>query len=45
MPESQIADLHKLRPEYRAKVEKILEDSFFETYSNFDELRHEIENI
>ena len=36
------ADLHRLRPEYREKVEKILEKGVFETYSSFDDLRHEI---
>ena len=39
------ADLHRLRPEYRAKVEKILEEGVFETYSSFDDLRNEIENV
>jgi prefoldin subunit 5 len=39
------ANLHRLRPEYRVKVEKILEDGVFETYSSFDDLRHEIENV
>jgi len=39
------ADLHRLRPEYREKVEKILEDGVFETYSSFDDLRREIEEI
>ena len=39
------ADLHRLRPEYRAKVENILEDGVFETYSSFDDLRNEIENV
>ena len=38
-------DLHRLRPEYRAKVEKILEEGVFETYSSFDDLRNEIENV
>ena len=45
MSESQIADLHRLRPEYREKVEKLLENGVFETYSSLDELRHEIEDI
>jgi Flp pilus assembly secretin CpaC len=39
------ANLHRLRPEYRVKVEKILDDGVFETYSSFDDLRHEIENV
>ncbi|NOR48270.1 MAG: hypothetical protein GQ533_09555 [Methanosarcinaceae archaeon] len=39
------ADLHRLRPEYKAKVEKILEEGVFETYSSFDDLRNEIENV
>ncbi|MBE0525171.1 MAG: hypothetical protein IBX40_12710 [Methanosarcinales archaeon] len=39
------ADLHRLRPEYRKKVEKILDEGVFETYSSFDDLRHEIENV
>ena len=39
------ADIHRLRPEYRVKVEKIFKESVFETYSSFDELRREIENI
>ncbi len=38
-------DLHRLRPEYRAEVEKILEEGVFETYSSFDDLRNEIENV
>ena len=45
MPESEISDLHRLRPKYWGKVEKIIEDGVFETYSNFDELRCEIEGI
>ena len=39
------ADLHRLRPEYRAIVEQILEESVFETYSSLDDLRTEIENV
>jgi hypothetical protein len=39
------ADLHRLRPEYRAKIEKNLEEGVFETYSSFDDLRNEIENV
>ena len=39
------ADLHRLRPEYRAKVELILEEGVFETYSSFDDLRREIEDV
>jgi hypothetical protein len=39
------ADFHRLRPEYRAGVEKILEKGVFETYSSFDDLRKEIENV
>ena len=39
------ADLHRLRPEYRVEVDKILEDGVFETYSSFDNLRKEIENV
>lgn len=39
------ADLHRLRPEYRVEVDKILEDGVFETYSSFDDLRNEIENV
>lgn len=39
------ADLHRLRPEYREKVEKILEEGIFETYSSFDDLRREIEDV
>ncbi len=39
------ADIHRLRPEYKAKVEKILEEGVFETYSSFDELRREIEKV
>ena len=39
------ADLHRLRPEYREKVEKILEEGVFETYTNFDDLRREIEDV
>ena len=39
------ADLHRLRPEYREKVEKILEEGVFETYTSFDDLRREIEDI
>lgn len=39
------ADLHRLRPEYREKVEKILEEGVFETYSSFDDLRREIEDV
>ncbi|MBW6517799.1 MAG: hypothetical protein K0A89_04785 [ANME-2 cluster archaeon] len=38
------ADLHRLRPEYRENVEKILEDGVFETYSSFDDLRREMED-
>ena len=36
------ADLHRLRPEYRMDVEKILEEGVFETYSSFDDLKNEI---
>ena len=39
------ADLHRLRPEYRVEVEQILREGFFETYSSFDNLRKEIENV
>ena len=39
------ADLHRLRPEYRVEVDKILENGVFETYSSFDDLRKEIENV
>ena len=39
------ADLHRLRLEYRVDVEKIIEEGVFETYSNFDDLRNEIENV
>jgi archaellum component FlaC len=39
------AELHRLRPEYKAKIEKILEEGVFETYSSFDDLRNEIENL
>ncbi|MDW7727862.1 MAG: hypothetical protein SCH70_12265 [Candidatus Methanoperedens sp.] len=39
------ADLHRLRPGYKEKVEKIIEDGVFETYSSLDELRHEIEDV
>jgi len=39
------ADLHRLRPEYREKVEKILEEGVFETYTSFDDLRREIEDV
>ena len=39
------ADLHRLRPEYKEKVEKIIKDGVFETYSSLDELRHEIEDV
>jgi hypothetical protein len=39
------ADLHRLRPGYRVKVEQILEEGVFETYSSFDDLRNEIENV
>jgi prefoldin subunit 5 len=39
------ADIHRLRPEYRAKVEKKLKEGVFETYSSFDDLRHEIEDV
>jgi len=39
------ADLHRLRPEYREKVEKLLEEGVFETYSSFDDLRREIEDV
>lgn len=39
------ADIHRLRPEYKAKVEKILKEGVFETYSSFDELRREIEKV
>jgi archaellum component FlaC len=39
------ADLHRLRPEYKAKIEKLLEEGVFETYSSFDDLRNEIENV
>ena len=39
------ADLHRLRPGYRTEVEKILEEGVFETYSSFDDLRNEIENV
>ncbi|MCK4938147.1 MAG: hypothetical protein KAR85_06050 [Methanosarcinales archaeon] len=39
------ADIHRLRPEYRAKVEQILDEGVFETYSSFDELRREIEKV
>ena len=39
------ADHHRLRPEYRVEVDKILEDGVFETYSSFDDLRNEIENV
>ena len=39
------ADLHRLRPEYSVEVDKILEDGVFETYSSFDDLRNEIENV
>ena len=39
------ADLHRLRPEYKEKVGKIIEDGVFETYSSLDELRHEIEDV
>jgi len=39
------ADLHRLRPEYKVEVDKILEDGVFETYSSFDDLRNEIENV
>ena len=45
MPESHIADLQQLRPEYREKVKKLLEVGVFDTYSSLDELRREIENI
>jgi len=39
------ADLHRLRPEYKEKVEKILEEGVFETYTSFDDLRREIEDV
>ena len=39
------ADLYRLRHGYRVDVEKILEDGVFETYSSFDDLRNEIENV
>ena len=39
------ADLHRLRPGYRVEVEQILEEGVFETYSSFDDLRNEIENV
>ena len=39
------ADLHRLRPEYRVEVKQILREGVFETYSSFDNLRKEIENV
>ena len=39
------ADLHRLRPEYRDKVQKIMDDGVFESYSSFDDLRHDIEDV
>ena len=45
MPESQIAELHRLRPEYKEKVGKTIDDGVFETYSSLDELRREIEDV
>ena len=45
MPESQIPDLHRARPEYREKVEKIVEDGVFETYSSLDDLKRKIEDV
>jgi archaellum component FlaC len=39
------AELHRLRPEYRVEVKQILREGFFETYSSFDNLRKEIENV
>lgn len=39
------ADLHRLRPDYKEKVQKIVEDGVFESYSSFDDLRHEIEDV
>jgi hypothetical protein len=39
------ADLHRLRPGYKEKVEKILEEGVFKTYSSFDNLRREIEDV
>ena len=42
IPESESADLHRLRLGYR---EKIIEDGVFETYYSFDELRCEIEYV
>jgi archaellum component FlaC len=39
------ADIHRLHPEYKAKVEKRLKEGVFETYSSFDELRREIEKV
>ena len=39
------ADLHRLRPDYKEKVQKIVDDGVFESYSSLDDLRHEIEDI
>ena len=39
------ANLHRLRQEYKVKVEKIVEDGVFETYSSIEDLRHEFEAI
>ena len=39
------ADLHRLRPDYKEKVQKIVDDGVFESYSSFDDLRHEIEDV
>ncbi|HZK61001.1 MAG TPA: hypothetical protein VFC41_02915 [Anaerovoracaceae bacterium] len=39
------ADLHRLRPDYKEKVQKIMEHGVFESYSSFDDLRREIEDV
>lgn len=52
MSESQIlhkissdvdADIHRLRPDYRDKLQKIVDDGVFESYSSFDDMKREIE--
>ena len=54
MSESQIlhtissdidADVHRLRPGYRDKLQKIVDDGVFESYSSFDDMKREIEVV
>ena len=54
MSESQIlhtissdidADVHRLRPDYRDKLQKIVDDGVFESYSSFDDMKREIEVV